>query len=181
MGSPADLASALEIVEAEGPAMDLFLNRSKSVLFIPPEQNPALSLLPSEIPSTRQVFTLLGFPVGPPSFCEASLLHQVEKIKSALSRLGDLRDSQLETTLLRSCLSLPKLSFTLRTCPPSYIHRASCEFDYAMSACLERIIGGPISQWSLRKASLPSNRGGLNLRGATLHAPAAFIGSSHCA
>ena len=180
MGSPAD-PSALEIVEVEGPAMGLLLNRSKSVLFIPPEEDPALSLLPSEIPSTRQGFTLLGCPVGPPSFCEASLLHQVEKIKSALSRLGDMCDSQLETTLLHSCLSLPKLSFTLRTCPPSYIHRASCEFDYAMCACLERIIGGPISQWSLRKASLPSNHRGLNLRGATLHAPAAFIGSSHCA
>ena len=127
---------ALEIVEAEGPAMDLLLNRSKSVLFIPPEEDPALSLLPSEIPCTRQGFTLLGCPVVPPSFCEASLLHQVEKIKSALSRLGDLRDSKLETTLLRSCLSLPKLSFTLQTCPPSYIHRASCEFDYAMCACL---------------------------------------------
>ena len=140
-----------------------------------------MSLLPSEISSTRQGFTLLGCPVCPPSFYEASLLHQVEKIKSALSRLGDLRDSQLETTLLRSCLSLPKLSFILRTCPPSYIHRASCEFDYAMCACLERIIGRSISQWSLRKASLPSNHGGLNLRGATLHAPAAFVGSSHCA
>ena len=81
--------------------------------------------------------------------------------------------------MLRSCLSLPKLSFTLRTCPPSYIHHASGEFDQAVYGCLEHIVGGPIPQWSRLKASLPSNRGGLNLRSAARHAPAAFVGSSH--
>ena len=179
MGSPEDLAAALEIVETEGPALGLSLNRSKSLLFIPQEEDPAISLLPSEIPITRQGVTVLGCPIGPPSFCEASLLHQVERIKAALDRLGDLDDSQLETTLLRSCLSLPKLSFILRTCPPSHIHNASCEFDQAMRECLEHVVGGPISQWSQLKASLPSNRGGINLRSAALHAPAAFVGSSH--
>ena len=163
MGSPEDLAAALNIVEAEGPALGLYLNRSKSLLFIPLEEDPAVSSLPSEIPITRQGFTLLGCPTGPPSFCEASLLHQVEKIKVALGRLGD---SQLETTLLQSCLSLPKLSFTLRTCPPRHICQASSEFDQAVRECLENIVGGPISQWSWLKASLTSKRGGLNLRSA---------------
>ena len=93
-------------------------------------------------------------------------------------RLGDLGDSQLETTLLRSCLSLPKLSFTLRSCPPSHICYGAKAFDEAIRECLEHIIGGPISQWSWLKASLPSSRGGLNLRSAALHAPAAFLGSS---
>ena len=93
-------------------------------------------------------------------------------------RLGDLGESQLETTLLRSCLSLPKLSFTLRSCPPSHICYGAKAFDEAIRECLEHIIGGPISQWSWLKASLPSSRGGLNLRSAALHAPAAFLGSS---
>ena len=35
-----------------------------------------------------------------------------------------------------------------------------------------------ISQWSWLKASLPSSRGGLNLRSTAIHAPAAFLGSS---
>ena len=89
--------------------------------------------------------------------------------------MGDLGDSQLETTLLRSC---PKLSFTLRSCPPSHICHGAKAFDEAIHECLEHIIGGPISQWSWLKASLPSSRGGLNLRSAALHAPAAFLGSS---
>ena len=82
MGSPEDLAAALNIVEAEGPALRLYLNRSISLLFIPQDEDCAVSSLPSEIPITRQGFTLLGGPIGPPSFCEASLLHQVEKIKA---------------------------------------------------------------------------------------------------
>ena len=85
MGSPEDLTAALNIVEAEGPALGLHLNRSKSLLFIPQEEDSTVSSLPSEIPITRQGFTLLGCPIAPPSFCEASLLHQVERIKAALN------------------------------------------------------------------------------------------------
>ena len=39
-------------------------------------------------------------------------------------------------------------------------------------------MGGPLSDWSWLKASLPSSHGGLNLRSASLHAPAAFLASS---
>ena len=46
------------------------------------------------------------------------------------------------------------------------------------SETLEAIVGGPISDWSWRKASLPSSLGGVNLRSASLHAPAAFVASS---
>ena len=54
----------------------------------------------------------------------------------------------METTLLRSCLALPKFSYTLRTCPPSHITKATSEFDAAMRESLEAILGGPISDWS---------------------------------
>ena len=43
---------------------------------------------------------------------------------------------------------------------------------------MESILGGPLPEWSWLKASLPSTYGGLNLRSALLHAPAAFLGSS---
>jgi hypothetical protein len=83
----------------------------------------------------------------------------------------------METALLRSCLSLPKISFTLRTCAPNLIHPALAAFDNIMRDSLEDLCGGPISDWSWLKASLPVSLGGLNLRQAPLHAPAAFIGS----
>ena len=49
MGSPEDLAAALNIVEREGPSLDLHLNRSKSLLCIPKEEDESLSPLPSDI------------------------------------------------------------------------------------------------------------------------------------
>ena len=70
MGSPRDLAAALDIVEKEGPSLGLHLNRGKSLLFIPEEEDVSISTLPPEIPVAREGFTLLGCPIGPPSFCE---------------------------------------------------------------------------------------------------------------
>ena len=39
------------------------------------------------------------------------------------------------------------------------------------------ITGGPLPNWAWLKASLPSSLGGLGIRRASLHAPAAYIGS----
>ena len=39
-------------------------------------------------------------------------------------------------------------------------------------------MGGPLSDWSWLKASLPSSQGGPNLCSASLHAPAAFLAYS---
>ena len=47
-----------------------------------------------------------------------------------------------------------------------------------MRKALEAIIGAPLTDSSWLKAFLPSSLGGLNLRSAVLHAPAAFIASN---
>ena len=83
----------------------------------------------------------------------------------------------MEATLLRSCLALPKVAFSLRTCPPSHIIQATATFDEAMREALTNLTGCPLSGCAWLKASLPSSRGGLNIRRATLHASAAYIGS----
>ena len=84
----------------------------------------------------------------------------------------------METSLLRSCPSFPKVSFILRTCPISHICHAATYFDSAIRKALETTIGGPVSDWLWFKASLPSSLGGINLRSAFPHAPAAFLASS---
>ena len=71
--TPDDLAEALWIVEEEGPARGLLLNRAKSLLYIPKDgdyYNP----LPPDIPTTDTGFILLGCPVGPPQLCEMTFL-----------------------------------------------------------------------------------------------------------
>ena len=83
----------------------------------------------------------------------------------------------METALLQSCFSLPKLAFILRCCPPALILNALKSFDGWMYEALSDLVGSPLSDWAWLKASLPSSSGGLNVRCATLHAPAAYIGS----
>ena len=95
----------------------------------------------------------------------------------SLGALTDMGDSQLEISLLRSCLALPKVSYVLRACPPNHIRRSTAAFDKAIREALVSILGGPLSDWSWLKACLPSSRDGLNLRSASLHAPAAFLAS----
>ena len=83
----------------------------------------------------------------------------------------------MELALLRSCLSIPKFNFVLRSCPPSYIQQATSAFDVLMRESLSDHAVGPLSDWAWHKASLPSSLGGLSIRSARLHAPAAFISS----
>ena len=46
-----------------------------------------------------------------------------------------------------------------------------------MLEAISDLAGGPLPNWAWLKASLPSSLGGLGIRRASLHAPAAYIGS----
>ena len=85
VGSPRDIAAALNIIESDGPSLGLTLNRTKSLLFIPEDADASCSPLPPEIPITQRGFTLLGCPIGPPSFCEEVFLSRVSKVKTTLA------------------------------------------------------------------------------------------------
>ncbi len=115
-GSPDDLAKALKLIEDEGPALGLDLNPSSTSLRMPILISTPYH--PTSHPICGDGFVLLGCPIGPPSFCEVTMLRRVEKVKDTLSKLPDLEDLQKEAALLRSCLALPKVSFSLRSCPP---------------------------------------------------------------
>ena len=142
-GTPDDLTEALRIVEEEGPSRGLLLNSAKSLLYIPKDSDSY-----NPLPTTDTGFILLGCPVGPPQLCEMTFLKQVEKLKETLAKLADLEDSQMEATLPRSCLTLPKVAFSLRTCPPSHVIQATATFDEAMREALNDITGCPLSGWA---------------------------------
>ena len=133
--SQEDLAAALSIIEAEGPPRDLFLNRAKSFIFSP-ANSPITHPLLCDIPTSSDGFILLGSPMGPSSYCESVVSTSVSKVQDMLSRLRYLEDSQMETTLLWSCLALPKVAYVLHTCPPSLIPKALGSFDSGMLSAI---------------------------------------------
>ena len=77
-----------------------------------------------------------------------------------------------------SDISSPR--YILRTCPPTHICGATREFDLAVRdlEAPESIVGGPLSDWSWFKASLPSMQPRRPEPSAALHSPAAFLSSS---
>ena len=109
---------------------------------------------------TREGFVLLGCPIGSPTFCASTVLGRVKKVQELLCLLPDMEDSQMEVTLLRSCLALPKIAFVLRTCPPSYIQKVTNALDTAMCEAVAGLVGGSFSDWAWSKASLPISFGG---------------------
>ena len=94
-GSATDLLKALAIIEREGPARGLYLNRGKSLLFIPKEDAFSHNPLPSEIPVAREGFELLGCCacIGSPTYCATSMIRRVGKVEQILHLLPDLEDS----------------------------------------------------------------------------------------
>ena len=46
----------------------------------------------------------------------------MRKVKASLEALQDLEDSQLETTLLRSCLTLPRVAYVRAPNLPLHSH-----------------------------------------------------------
>ena len=127
-GTEQELAIALSIVELEGPPRGLFLNKNQSLIYTPANSSITHPLL-RDIPTSSDGFTLLGSPIGPSAFCEETVSKRIRKVHESVARLHDLQDSQLETTLLRSCLALPKLAHVLCTCPPCLIPKALGFFD----------------------------------------------------
>ena len=96
----------------------------------------------------KRRFQPVGLPIGPPAFCETAMLKRVGKVET-LSKLPDIEDAQMETALLRSCLALPKVAFSLRTCPPCHVKQATASFD--------NIIREALAIW--REAHFPNGPG----------------------
>lgn len=125
-------------------------------------------------PSLSRWVHSIGFSSWVPDFCISVVRKRVAKTQSILDRLSDIEDSQTEYSILRSCLSLPKIVSALS---PTMLHLVLGEFDHLIFNYLSRLVGGFPSSWSWSKATLPIDMGELGLRSARRHAPSVFLGS----
>ena len=121
--------------------------------------------------------TVLGSPLGYNAFVREALEAKVRKVSETVALLPNVEDPQIEYVLLRACLSLPKLSFLLRTVDTSQYLDVLESFDQVQRNALCRILGTALSDQQWQQARLPLSCGGLGLREAKYHATANFASS----
>ena len=139
VGTVPELQQVVEIILREGPACGLILSTGQTVKAPEPPKTTVWSRLDRSIgddplgkgvPRVREGgIILLGAPVGSDDFVAAALQEKVNKVQRITSLLPDLQDPHVEFCLLRSCLSLPKLMFTLRTVDTSVHQHLLTQFD----------------------------------------------------
>ncbi|KAK9048234.1 hypothetical protein SSX86_016863 [Deinandra increscens subsp. villosa] len=183
IGDAMEVAKALDIIRAEGPALGLVLNIKKTELFWPSCNGVKIQdgLFPGDIGRPELGVKLLGGAVS----CDAGFISglAVKRASSAVDLmrcLPRLRDPQCELLLLRSCMGVAKLLFGLRTCQPTHVGDAVSIFDKGLREAIEDIVvcGGAFFgdlQWRL--ASLPTRFGGLGLCSAGDVSTYAFVAS----
>ena len=177
IGKKASILSFLLEFSRLGPDLGLHLNLSKCEIFWPSGDQTFIDFPPeiSRVLTTQGGVELLGSPIfGLEGFMDNSVKSKVNKVLSMQSHLSDIDDPLIKLHLLRSCLSLCKINYLLRTIPPDLITTSYNLFD---SGLHQSIIHSSLDNTSMLQASLPISFGGLGLRRASPSAPAAYIGS----
>jgi hypothetical protein len=166
-------------METDRPPRGLVFNKSKCVVWcgsVDPSNPDPLGC--GILRADPQGLLLLGSPIGSSNFMKAAIDQRIEKTEEIiLHRLPTLEDPQVQFCLLRSCLSLPKFIYSLRTCKPSSIKSSFTRFDAMRRMALEDILGASLNEISWTQASLPVSLGGMGLRSAASHSVAAFLSS----
>ena len=179
IGSRPAVLELLHHIETLGPSFGLFLNKKKCELYWPADDQ-SFSDFRSEIRRPSAGLDLLGFPVwGSEDFYNSYFASKVDRTLHLHSLLSSLEDPQCELHLLRSCLSICKISHLLRTVPPDKVVHQLHAFDDGLWRSLERILCCSVCERSWLQASLPLRFGDLGLRASFRTAPAAFLASCH--
>ena len=184
VGSLAQLREVVDIVLQSGPARGLHLSTAKSTVWnlrAATDHDEHQDPLSRGIRMIREPGTiLLGAPVGSVSFEKQAIQARVGKVQEIVDRLPLLKDPQSEYSILRSCLSQPKVMFNLRTINPVPHQKLWEEFDAIIREALCRILGASLSQQQWVQATLTVAVGGLGLRAAGGHCFAAYTMSLLC-
>ncbi|XP_022031378.1 uncharacterized protein LOC110932107 [Helianthus annuus] len=147
IGDATQVANALDIIRAhqssEGPSLGLQLNIKKTEVFWPTCSivNVQEGLFPRGIGRPVLGVKLLGGAISRDAEFISGMAFKRAKCAVKLMRcLKRLRDPQSELLLLRSCMSVAKLLFALRTCQPSLVGGAVSVFYEGLWGALEDIV-----------------------------------------
>ena len=180
IGTKEELQRTFDILATLGPAFGLHLNAAKSRVWCGDADPSNLDPLARNVPRAEENgYDLLGAPVGDITFSRKVVGERILKMATIFDLLSSLDDSHTSFNLLRFCFSLPKFSYCLRTCDPSFLLSSYQHFDDLQYAVLGLLIGQPLDENARRQASLSVKLGGTGLRSAEDHCAAAFISSVH--
>ena len=130
-------------------------------------------------PSARGI-VLLGTPFGEPEFVARHLQALSARHEGLLASLPQLGDTQVSWLLLLYTAA-PRAQFALRTLAPCDTREFALAHDARVLSALSGLLladgSAPLPPAATRVAQLALRDGGLGLRSAALHAPAAFWAS----
>jgi hypothetical protein len=115
---------------------------------------------------TSPIIILLGSPLGSHQYVHEKIHEKIQKIHELTQMLPYIKDPHSEFVLLRSCFSLPKIVFLLRSTDPTQHQDLWATFDDLIRDTLNNILGSSINDQQWAQAQLPVAMGGLGLRGA---------------
>jgi len=174
-GDEAAVEDDVSRLMSEGNAIGLSLNISKCEL---------ISTRPTNLPPIIGSFThlhtdeanLLGAPLQPGPSMDSALNIHCANLERAVSRLK-LISAHDALTILRNCLSAPKLNYTLRASPCAGNPRLTI-FDELLRKAICSIANVNLTESQWLQASLPIRIGGLGVRSVSSLAPSAFLASA---
>ena len=158
----------MDIILRHGPARGLLLSTSaisqspKSTVWYP---SPTAALLSNLDPLDRGIplivedgIVLLGSPIGSRVFEKQVISRRIDKVRDISEMLPLMKDAQSEYVLLRSCLSIPKIMFTLHTTNPSHHQELWQRFDSITRQTISMILGVPVSDSRYQQAQRPDSQ-----------------------
>lgn len=108
----------------------------------------------------------------------SAILRKLNKLQTMVDRMDKL-NAHHAYCLLRSSLSIPQLSYLLRSTPCWHALGVLEEYDQILKSATEKIVNCRFSSESWDEATLPVKLGGLGLRNATNLCYSSFLGSVH--
>jgi len=178
VGRKEEVLKAWDVIHEEAAKVALRVNAGKCELFATADGVDLIDFPSSIIRCSSQGFDLLGSPIGTPEWCNSYIKSKrVDKIAKALHNLCLINDPQLELTLLRSCLAMPKFAFALRSAPAPDIDDAAAAFDSLIDATWDERFGLSLSPVQKQQLTLPIRLGGSGMTTAADTINAAFLGN----
>ena len=133
------------------------------------------------LPPAQRGLVALGVPFGTREFVDAHLHDVLARQAKLLDALPQLQDSQVAWLLL-SCCAAPRSQYAIRTLPLDDTRGYAASHDAAVLGCLQSLLyadaGTALPETAQARAQLALRHGGLGLRSAARHAPAAYWADS---